>query len=1106
MATYIWKRRGRFTLAMAAIIAFSVLAIDLRIARPALATSGGDPYSVPLAVNASMLPHTFETTITAEGATVDIGNGVMANMLTFNGQVPGPEIRVNVGDTVIVHYKNMLGHPSAIHWHGIELDNESDGTPLTQNMVNSGGQYLYKFKVSRPGIFWYHPHHHSSTNQVFKGLYGTLIVTDPNEAALQAAGTIPMPGQTLTMVLSDTTICKTMGSNDTTTFDTTLPWVGNPGGVGPVGDQPNPTPPKSLCQSAADGGNARDEDGTPRSTYPAGDVPNIQGNSDTATSGGGPVNEGQIVLTNGKNVGSRGGTPNAPGALSGSAQTHIVQAGQGIRLQLVNSSAVRFFRLRLTTATGTMVPLVRIGGQGGLLDHAHIEGGVVGTFDTLYDSGEIVLDPGDRQDVVAAIPAAAAGVLTLWTEDYHRIGPGFAHVPTVPVAHFEVSGVAPSVFSIANGTPLREATADTVPVLGPATGHLLDPATFGQNGMSSEDIQLTNSAGTLGVDGKQGKHDPPGDYTTADEAESARWAEIGDTLELTVTNTTNAHHPFHLHGFSMQPLDLTKSGSPTYTFPLHEYRDNVDVPNGYTYRFRIKLEDRPHLDGVAMGGGLGRWVFHCHIFFHAEFGMISEFDVVKRQIRKPNINVIYQVLFVNPGDPVEIRGTYVDRLGLGLNLTASKGIVTDLGLRVIGAGGLAPVAPAGPAAPNTPGTFAWNYTAQAGDTGLVFLTATDADGNADQTAFSLVVNNPPVVTVDRAAGTEGAAIPIHATAVDPDGDPVTTTWSFAPAGPVDAGSACTIADPSALDTTIRCNDDGAYTLTLTASDGHSTVHQDATLVVANAPPSVSISTPVGGTKFELHDPATVVASFADAGTNDTHTCSIAWGDGATSPGVVAEAGGAGTCTSPAHTYATAGSRTIVATVTDDDGDAGSSSVTVVVYSAQSLKQDVLAQARALLAGANRRDAEELKEVVHELTEALDPRLWIDGDHLVNLRGRHNEHAEHGDHHEHRHALDGERVFEEEEDAVDELQEIVHSRRSAIPDATLQSMIDTLVQADRILATTAVNDAIAAHGNAHEIAEAQAEAATAALDVTRGRFESAIEHYELAWKEAQDSRR
>src|SRR4029450_564540 len=64
---------------------------------------------------------------------------------------------------------------------------------------------------------------------------------------------------------------------------------------------------------------------------------------------------------------------------------------------------------------------------------------------------------------------------------------------------------------------------------------------------------------------------------------------------------------------------------------------------------------------------------------------------------------------------------------------------------------------------------------------------------------------------------------------------------------------------------------------------------------------------------------------------DTHTCSIAWGDATTTPGVVAEAAGSGTCTAT-HAYATAGFKTIVATVTDDDGGAGGAVSTVDVNS------------------------------------------------------------------------------------------------------------------------------------------------------------------------------
>ena len=189
------------------------------------ATSGGDPYSVPLVTDTNPAPNIVETTLTAEEATVEIGKGVQAHAQTFNGQIPGPTFVLNVGDTVIVHYQNHLQRVSGIHWHGIELANDMDGTPFTQNQVPPGGTFLYKFTVTRPGIFWYHPHHHSSTNQVFKGLYGMILVKDPNEAALQKAGILPPESQTRPIVLSDITVCKKKGSNDAATYNPALPHV-----------------------------------------------------------------------------------------------------------------------------------------------------------------------------------------------------------------------------------------------------------------------------------------------------------------------------------------------------------------------------------------------------------------------------------------------------------------------------------------------------------------------------------------------------------------------------------------------------------------------------------------------------------------------------------------------------------------------------------------------------------------------------------------------------------------------------------------------------------------------------------------------------------------
>ena len=88
-----------------------------------------------------------------------------------------------------------------------------------------------------------------------------------------------------------------------------------------------------------------------------------------------------------------------------------VTAGQGLRFQLINAATIRFFRLILTDEAGTKIPLIRVGGQGGLLDEARKEGNVqpvpAGTFDFKYTDGEILLDPGDRPDVVITIPATA---------------------------------------------------------------------------------------------------------------------------------------------------------------------------------------------------------------------------------------------------------------------------------------------------------------------------------------------------------------------------------------------------------------------------------------------------------------------------------------------------------------------------------------------------------------------------------------------------------------------------------------------------------------------------------------------------------------------------
>src|SRR5262249_47779892 len=126
----------------------------------------------------------------------------------------------------------------------------------------------------------------------------------------------------------------------------------------------------------------------------------------------------------------------------------------------------------------------------------------------------------------------------------------------------------------------------------------------------------------------------------------------------------------------------------------------------------------------------------------------------------------------------------------------------------------------------------------------------------------------------------------------------------------------------------------------------------------------------------------------------------------------------------------------------------------------------------------------LGEAIEHLTESLEPDLWIDQTHL---RGE-----------------DGEEVFGEEKDAVNELRDLIEEKKSPIPNATLQGFIDRMVKSDRLLALVAINEAIAAHGDQKAIDSAQAELGKGDSDVAAGKYDSGIEHYRQAWRQALDA--
>lgn len=96
----------------------------------------------------------------------------------FNGAVPGPEIRVQLGDTVNVRLVNDLEEGTAVHWHGVRLENSMDGVPiLTQEIVDPAASFDYQFTPKDAGTFWYHSHY-LSHEQVARGQMGPLVIDE----------------------------------------------------------------------------------------------------------------------------------------------------------------------------------------------------------------------------------------------------------------------------------------------------------------------------------------------------------------------------------------------------------------------------------------------------------------------------------------------------------------------------------------------------------------------------------------------------------------------------------------------------------------------------------------------------------------------------------------------------------------------------------------------------------------------------------------------------------------------------------------------------------------------------------------------------------------
>jgi FtsP/CotA-like multicopper oxidase with cupredoxin domain/plastocyanin len=146
------------------------------LAETAPASAVEEPVALALDDAPAPEPQLREFTLTASEFDWDLMADTTVRVWGYNGQMPGPEIRVREGDQVRVTLRNDLPVPTTIHWHGVNVPPAMDGPAgLNQAPVVPGGEFVYDFVAKPAGSRWYHSHA-DPTVQIPLGLYGPFIV------------------------------------------------------------------------------------------------------------------------------------------------------------------------------------------------------------------------------------------------------------------------------------------------------------------------------------------------------------------------------------------------------------------------------------------------------------------------------------------------------------------------------------------------------------------------------------------------------------------------------------------------------------------------------------------------------------------------------------------------------------------------------------------------------------------------------------------------------------------------------------------------------------------------------------------------------------------
>jgi FtsP/CotA-like multicopper oxidase with cupredoxin domain len=119
-------------------------------------------------------------TLRIEPCALEIAPGLTVKTTAYNGQVPGPILRLREGVPVTIDVTNASTNPDLVHWHGLAINSLNDGAMEEGSpMIAPGSQQRYAFTPKPAGTRWYHTHAIAGSDLsqgTYSGQFGFLMV------------------------------------------------------------------------------------------------------------------------------------------------------------------------------------------------------------------------------------------------------------------------------------------------------------------------------------------------------------------------------------------------------------------------------------------------------------------------------------------------------------------------------------------------------------------------------------------------------------------------------------------------------------------------------------------------------------------------------------------------------------------------------------------------------------------------------------------------------------------------------------------------------------------------------------------------------------------